>query len=156
MDLKVSALCLLVLLLVRLTWGERLRFVPLRLLVFPTIAFAVYLMHEDARTLELIPLDLRTVLLAALLLLMVFAIRYTKTDSFQTTPTDLLVIAVAVGVGVLYEQHIVDVALIPVLVGIMILFYAAELVLRHMKSSWNCFTVGMAAVLALLSVRLIV
>jgi hypothetical protein len=87
---------------------------------------------------------------------MLFAIRYTKNDSFQTTPTDLLVIAVAGGVGVLYERQIVDVALIPVMVGIVILFYAAELVMRQMRNCWNCFTVGMVAVLALLSVRLVV
>ena len=96
------------------------------------------------------------VLMLTLLLLMLFAIRYTKNDSFQTTPTDLLVIAVAGGVGVLYERQVVDVALVPVMVGIVILFYAAELVMRQMKSSWNCFTVGMVAVLALLSVRLVV
>ena len=89
-------------------------------------------------------------------LLMLFVIRYTKNDSFQTTPTDLLVIAVAGGVGVLYERHIVDVALIPVLVSIVILFNAAELVMRQMKSRWNCFTLAMVAVLVLLSVRLIV
>jgi len=155
-DLKISALFLFILLLARLVWADRLRFVPLRLLVFPTIAFAVYLMHNDARALEIIPLELRAGLLAALLLLMLFAVRYTKNDSFQTTPTDLLVIALAGGVGVLYERQIVDVALIPVMVGIVILFYAAELVMRQMRNCWNCFTVGMVAVLALLSVRLIV
>lgn len=155
-DLKITALLLLILLLARLVWAEKLRFLPLRLLVFPTIAFAVYLMHNDARTLEVIPLELRTGLLVALLLLMLFVIRYTKNDSFQTTPTDLLVIAVAGGVGVLYERHIVDVALIPVLVSIVILFYAAELVMRQMKSRWNCFTLAMVVVLVLLSVRLIV
>jgi UDP-GlcNAc:undecaprenyl-phosphate GlcNAc-1-phosphate transferase len=155
-DLNITAFFLLIILLARLVWADRLRFVPLRLLVFPTIAFAVYLMHNDARTLEIMPLELRAGLLVALLFLMLFAIRYTKNDSFQTTPTDLLVIAVAGGVGVLYERQIVDVALIPVMVGIVILFYAAELVMRQMRNCWNCFTVGMVAVLALLSVRLVV
>jgi len=42
------------------------------------------------------------------------------------------------------------------MVGIVILFYAAELVMKQMKSRWNCFTVGMMAVLTLLSARLIV
>ena len=155
-DLRISALFLLIVLFARLVWADKLRFVPLRLLVFPTIAFAVYLIHNDARALEIIPIELRAGLLVALLLLMLFAVRYTKNDSFETTPTDLLVIALAGGVGVLYERQIVDVALIPVMVGIVILFYAAELVMRQMKSCWNCFTVGMVAVLALLSVRLIV
>ena len=155
-DLRISALFLLILLLARLVWSEKLRFVPLRLLVFPTIAFAVYLMQNDARALEIIPLELRAGLLVALLFLMLFAVRYKKDDSFQTTPTDLLVIAVAGGVGVLYERQIVDVALIPVMVGIVILFYAAELVMRQMRNCWNCFTVGMVVVLALLSVRLVV
>jgi UDP-GlcNAc:undecaprenyl-phosphate/decaprenyl-phosphate GlcNAc-1-phosphate transferase len=155
-DLRVSALFILVVLLARLAWAERLRFFPLRLLVYPAIAFTVYIMHNDAQALELIPIGLRTGLLAGLLILMLFAVRYTKSESFQATPTDLLVIAVAGGVGVLYQQHIVDIELIPVMVGIIILFYAAELVMRQMKTSWNCFTVGMVTALAFLSIRLIV
>jgi hypothetical protein len=113
-------------------------------------------MHEDARALAIIPLELRTALLVALLLLMLFVIRYSKSDSFQTTPTDLLVIALAGGIGVLYERQLVDVALVPVIVGIVMLFYAAELVMKQMRNCWNCFTVGMVGVLAVLSLRLIV
>jgi UDP-GlcNAc:undecaprenyl-phosphate GlcNAc-1-phosphate transferase len=155
-DLKIAAFLLLVILAARLIWAEKLRFVPLRLLVFPTIAFAVYLMHTDVRAVQILSLELRMALFFALLFMMFFAIRYSKNDSFQTTPTDLLVIAVAGGVGVLYERHIVDVDLVPVVIGIVVLFYAAELVMKQMEDRWNCFTLGMLAVLMLMSVRLVV
>jgi hypothetical protein len=35
-----------------------------------------------------------------------------------------------------------------------VLFYAAELIMRHMRQTWNCFTLGMVGVLTLLSLRL--
>ena len=155
-DLKISALLLLFVLLARLVWADRLRFVPLRLLFFPTIAFAVYLMHNDVRIMEIVSPELRIGLLIVLSLLMLVVVRYSKSDSFQTTPTDLLVITIAGGGGILYQQGIVDVAIVPMMIGIVVLFYAAELVMKHMISCWNCFTIGMLAVLTLISLRLMV
>lgn len=154
-DIQVSALILLLILVVRLVWADQLRFVPLRLLVFPAITFVVYLMHEDARATELLPYEFKMGLLVVLLILMLFSIRYIKNESFQTTPTDLLVIAVAGGVGILYERGIVEVELIPVMVGVVVLFYAAEIVMRQMRSSWNCLSIGTVAVLGLLAVGVV-
>jgi UDP-GlcNAc:undecaprenyl-phosphate GlcNAc-1-phosphate transferase len=154
-DIAISSLILLVILVVRLVWAERLRFISLRLLVFPGIAFAVYLMHRDQAVMDLLPPILRIGLLIILLSLMLLVIRSTKDQTFQTTPTDLLVIALAGGVGVLYQQGMIEVTLVPVVLGIVVCFYAAELVMRHMASTWNCFTLGMAGVLALLSLRLL-
>lgn len=154
-DLRVSALVLLIVLVTRLAGGNSLRFIPLRLLVFPTIAFAVYLMHNDARALYMMQLDFRAGLLLGLLILIFFAIRYAKDSVFQTTPTDLLVIALVSGVGVLYEQKIMDAELIPMAVGMVVLFYAAELVMRQMRSCWNVFTFGIVIVLVLLSSKML-
>jgi len=153
-DIAVSSLILLVILLVRLVWAARLRFVSLRLLVFPTIAFAVYLMHSDQVVGELLPQNLKIGLLVILLALMFIVIRSTKDQTFQTTPTDLLVIALAGSVGVLYQQGLIEVAMVPMVLVIVVLFYAAELVMRHMQQTWNCFTLGMVSVLTLLSLRL--
>jgi hypothetical protein len=147
---------LLTLLLVRLTWSQALRFLPLRLLVFPAIAFIVYLLHYDAQASAVVPPLLRTVLFILLIVLMLMAIRYVRSDSFKTTPTDILVIAMVGGVGVLYERSIVDAELAPMLVELVVLFYAAELFMRQMKNTWNCFTVGILAGLAILSARLLV
>ena len=155
MDIRISALVLFLVLLMRLAWSGRLRFVPLRLLIFPAIAFVVYLAHMDARARQWVPDEFRVVLLAGLLGLMLFAIRYTRNESFRTTPTDLLVIAMAGGVGVLYERGMVDMALAPVMVGIVALFYAAEMVMRQMSSIWNCLTIGIAAVLGVLALGLL-
>jgi hypothetical protein len=60
------------------------------------------------------------------------------------------------GVGVLYERSIVDAELAPMLVELVVLFYAAELFMRQMKNTWNCFTVGILAGLAILSARLLI
>ncbi len=134
---------------------EHLRFIPLRLLVFPGIAFSVYLMHRDTATVALLPPVVSIGLLVILLALMLFVIRSTKDQTFQTTPTDLLVIALAGGVGVLYQQGMIEATLVPVVLGIVVLFYAAELVMRNMQQTWNCFTLGMVAVLAVLSFGLL-
>jgi len=150
-----SSLILLIIMLIRLIWADRLRFISLRLLVFPSIAFAVYLMHRDQAVMEMLPPALRIALLVVLLALMLLVIRSTKDQTFQTTPTDLLVIALAGGAGVLYQQRMIDVALVPVVLGIVVLFYAAELIMRHMRQTWNCFTLGMIVLLTLLSLRLL-
>jgi UDP-GlcNAc:undecaprenyl-phosphate GlcNAc-1-phosphate transferase len=155
MDLVVSAAVLFVFLLVRLIWSQQLRFIPLRLLVFPAIAFIVYLLHHDAQAATVLPSDLRLALLVALILVMLVAVRYTRKEVFQTTPTDILVIALVGGVGVLYEHGIVDIELAPMVVELVLLFYAAELTMRQMKGAWNCLTIGVLGGLALLSARLV-
>jgi nitric oxide reductase large subunit len=154
-DIAVSSLILLIMLLGRLAWARHLRFLPLRLLVFPGIAFLIYLMHRDHAVMELFPPIVRIGFVVVLLALMLLAIRTAKDQKFQTTPTDLLVVALAGGVGVLYQQGMIEAALVPVVLVIVVFFYAAELVMRYMRRTWNCFTVGMVAVLALLSVRLL-
>jgi hypothetical protein len=59
------------------------------------------------------------------------------------------------GVGVLYEHGVVDTELAPMVVELVLLFYAAELTMRQMKGSWNCLTVGVLGGLALLSARIV-
>ena len=154
-DIARSSLVLLIILVIRLAWVKRLRFIPLRLLIFPSIAFAVYLIHRDAADLVFLLPVVSVGLLAMLLALMLFVIRSTKNQTFQTTPTDLLVITLAGGVGVLYQQSMIEATLVPVVLGIVVLFYAAELVMRNMQHAWNCFTLGMVAILTVLSFGLL-
>jgi len=52
-DIAVSSLILLVITLIRLVWAKHLRFISLRLLIFPSIAFAVYLMGRDPTVMAL-------------------------------------------------------------------------------------------------------
>jgi len=153
-DICVSSLVLLMILLIRLIWSDKLRFLSLRLLVFPSIAFAVYVIHRDHAILGLLPATLRIGLLGVLLVLMLLVIRSTKDQTFQTTPTDLLVVALAGAAGVLYQQGMIEASLVPVVLGIVVLFYAAEVIMRHMEHTWNCFTLGIIGVLTVLSLRL--
>lgn len=150
-DIALSSLLLLVILLVRLVWPDYTRFIPLRLLVFPCIAFTVYLVHRDPATAVLSLPSVGIGLLVVLMALMLLVIRSPKDQVFQTTPTDLLVISLAGGVGVLHQQGMIEATLVPVVLSMVVLFYAAELVMRNMQKTWNCFTVGIVAVLALLS-----
>lgn len=154
-DIALSALMLLVILLARLVWAPQLRFIPLRLLVFPGIAFVVYLVHRDPGGLSLLPASINIGLLIALLGLMLFAIRATKNHVFQTTPTDLLVIALAGGVGVLHRQGMIETMLVPMVLSMVVLFYAAELIMRNMQQTWNCLTLGVIAFLTVLSLGLL-
>ncbi len=154
-DISLTSLILLLILLVRLVWAQYLRIIPLRLLVFPSIAFTVYLAHRDPTIVALLSPAVSAGLFFLLMVLMLLVIRSTKDQTFQTTPTDLLVIALAGGVGVLYQQGMIEATLVPVVLGMVVLFYAAELIMRHMQETWNCFTLGMAAVLLVLSFRLL-
>jgi uncharacterized membrane protein YfcA len=156
MDLQLSSFGLLSLLVARLTWSRRLRFIPLRLLVFPAIAFVVYLFHHDTQASGLLSSDLRTGLLVVLLIMMLLAIQFAQKEIFQTTPTDILVIALVGGVSVLYEHGVVDNELAPMVVELVLLFYAAELSMRQMQRTWNCFSIGVLAALAFLAARLVV
>ncbi|WP_165869218.1 MraY family glycosyltransferase [Thiogranum longum] len=154
-DIGLGSLALLIILLVRLAWAPHLRFISLRLLVFPGIAFALYLGLRDPEATALLSPVVSIGLLIVLLALMLFVIRSTKDQAFQTTPTDLLVIALAGGTGVLYQQGMIEATLVPVVLGIVVLFYAAELIMRNMRKTWNCFTLGMVLVLTVLSLKLL-
>jgi len=154
-DIAISSLLLLVVLLTRLIWARYLRFLPLRLLIFPSIAFAVYLGGRDQDFMRLVPPIMQIFLLIILLVLMLFVIRSTKDQQFQTTPTDLLVISLAGGLGLLYQQGLVSTTMVPIALTIVVLFYASELVIRHMRGVWNCFTLGIVSVLAVMSLSLL-
>ncbi len=123
----------------------------MRLLIFPTIAFAVYVIHiggaygsGPAHAVQIGALSLIGVA-------MYFSIRYTQDTTFRTTPTDLLVIAVAVGIGLLYEDGLIDAGMAPMVVELVLLFYCGEIGMRRMRGRWNFLTVGTLAVLAALA-----
>ena len=153
-DIALSSLIILAILFIRLFGARHLRALSLRLLIFPSIAFAVYLMHRDSVMSGLMPPVMTAALFGVLLLLILIVIRATKDQTFQTTPTDLLVIALTGGAGVLYQQGLIEATLVPLVLNVVVLFYAAELAMRNMQRTWNCFTFGMVAVLAVLSFSL--
>lgn len=150
-DIEMSAAAVLAVLAVRLLAGDRMRFVPLRLLVFPAIAFAVYVIHRGGVYAEGPGHVLQIGILSLIGLAMYFSIRYTQDTSFRTTPTDLLVIAVAIGVGILYEEGVIDAGLAPMVVELVLLFYCGEIGMRRMHGRWNGLTVGTLAVLVALA-----
>ncbi len=150
-DIETSAAAVFVVLAIRLLAGERMRFVPLRLLVFPTIAFAVYVIHVGGVFSSGTAHGVQLGVLTLIGLAMYFSIRYTQDTTFRTTPTDLLVIAVAVGIGILYEEGVIDAGLAPMVVELVLLFYCGEIGMRRMRGRWNCLTVGTLAVLAALA-----
>ena len=154
-DMGLISLILLILLFLRLVWSEKLRFFPLRLLVFPAIAFGLYLIHTDENTAEVISSDLRIVVLVVLIILMLFSLRYIKRETFSATPTDILVVFLAAGLGLLYQQGLIVSEFVPVLTEIIIFFYAAEIIMKQMKTVWNPFMIGMLVLLATMTVRLI-
>ncbi|OYV72675.1 MAG: hypothetical protein B7Z74_05170 [Deltaproteobacteria bacterium 21-66-5] len=150
-DIEISAAGVMLVLAVRLLAGDRMRFLPLRLLVFPAIAFAVYVIHIGGIYGAGAGHAVQIGVLSLIGIAMYFSIRYTHDTTFRTTPTDLLVIAVAIGIGILYEQGMIDASLAPMVVELVLLFYCGEIAMRRMRGRWNCLTVGMLAVLAALA-----
>jgi len=123
----------------------------LRLLIFPAIAFAVYVIHIGGVYGPGLAHDVQIGVLSLIGVAMYFSIRYTHDTTFRTTPTDLLVIAVAVGIGLLYEEGLIDAGMAPMVVELVLLFYCGEIGMRRMRGRWNGLTVGTLAVLVALA-----
>ncbi|MCW9057752.1 MAG: undecaprenyl/decaprenyl-phosphate alpha-N-acetylglucosaminyl 1-phosphate transferase [Gammaproteobacteria bacterium] len=152
-DFGILALVFATLLLIRLLLGFRVWFIFLRLIVFVTIAFVVYL-------LEISPLlqgdGVRRFSLAFFAVLgvaLVLSIRYRMGDRFRATPSDFLLILGMLSMGMIPAEIREAYHLIPVVVKLVILFYCAELILKAMKSRWSPLPLAALGALGILAVR---
>ncbi|MGB5261394.1 MAG: MraY family glycosyltransferase [Gammaproteobacteria bacterium] len=152
-DLAVVGLLLCALMVIRLAFGYRAWFLPLRLLSYMAIIFVVYLLNTYQPA-YLSGADMVTYLFFGTLVLgIALMIRYTERGQFRTTPTDFLVIIAISILAVLSSQGIVDSGLTAIILKGIILFYGCELVLNQMKTRLNVFTLSVLFSLSVISVR---
>jgi len=152
-DVSVAAAVLFLLLFLRLIAGYRFWFLFLRLIVFIAVASIAYLLELYPPAMLIAYGELAYVYYLALAIGIVLAIRYSSERNFEVTPLDYLVVLIVMALALLSEGGYANPALVRMVVQLIILFYAAEVAIKHMRSRWNVFTSSVLGALAILSIR---
>jgi UDP-GlcNAc:undecaprenyl-phosphate GlcNAc-1-phosphate transferase len=152
-DVSVAAAVLFLLLLLRLAAGYRFWFLFLRLIVFIAVASVAYLLELYPPPLLYTHGELAYFYYLLLAVGIALAIRYSSVRNFEVTPLDYLVVLIVIALALLSEGGYANPALVRLVVQLIILFYAAEVAIKHMKSRWNLFTSSVLGALAILSIR---
>ncbi len=152
-DLSASAAGLFVLLLARLIFGYRLWFLFLRFILFVAVAFVVYLIEfypPDFLLQHSSPIYLFYALTG---IATAFAVRASKQEFFQVTPLDYLTLLIVIVMGFMLESGYVEKSVVGVIIELIILFYGIEVLIRHMQSRLNLFTLSTLLSLGVIAVR---
>lgn len=153
-DFGILAAVASVLLAIRLALGYRVWFLYLRLLIFVTIAFVVYLSEMvPSPVLGDLQDTLEYVFFGLLAVAVVLVARYRLGDAFKVTPMDFLIILAMVSIGVIPEEFRETYHLVPVIVKLVLLFYGAELILKTMTSRLTLLPISSLAALGILAAR---
>ncbi len=152
-DVSVAAAVLFLLLFLRLLAGYRFWFLFLRLIVFIAVASIAYLVELYPPPLLHVHAELEYVYYLLLAVGIVLGIRYSSERNFEVTPLDYLVVLIVIALALLSEGGYANPLLVRLVVQLIILFYAAEVAIKHMRSRWNVFTSSVLGALAILSVR---
>jgi len=152
-DFMFIACVLSVLLLLRLLLGYRFWVLPLRLLVYVTIALIVYLLnsYQPAYLAGIDPVTY--VFFGVLVAGMALSLRFTDSDGFNATPMDYLVLLAVLALALSANNGIFDAGVTAMVLKGIILFYAGEMILKNMKSRWNVFTTSVLTSLLVIGVR---
>ena len=152
-DVSVAAAVLFLLLFLRLVAGYRFWFLFLRLIVFIAVASIAYLLELYPPILLQAHGELAYLYYLSLAVGIVLAIRYSSERNFEVTPLDYLVVLIVIALALLSEGGYANPSLVRLVVQLIILFYAAEVAIKHMQSRWNVFTSSVLGALAILSIR---
>ena len=152
-DFTVAATTLFVLLLVRLVSGYRVWFLSLRMLVYVTVIFVVYLLntYQPAYLAGADPVTYAFffMLVAAIAL----SIRLQKGGSFHVTPMDFLIFLTVIGLMVLSKNGVVGSGTTAIVLKTIILYYGCELLFSKMTSRVNPLSVSALAALLIIGAR---
>ncbi len=152
-DFSVLALMLFVMLASRLLFGYMLWFLYLRLIIYVTIAFTVYLIETYPPISRDSLLIFDYVFFSCLTLVAVIVIRYYMVNKFSANPMDLLLVLVVLVLGALPDYLKEGYHLVPVVIKLVVLFYSAEIILKQMATRWSLLPLSALAGLGVLVVR---
>ena len=152
-DYTVIAIVLAVLMLLRLLLGFRVWYLSLRLMVYVTIAFMVYLLntYQPAYLSGVDPVTY--VYFGVLVSAIALTLRFENGGNFDATPMDFLVLLAILALVMSSSVGIVDTRITAMALKGVILFYAGEMILKNMKRRWNVFTVSVLVSLVVVGVR---
>jgi UDP-GlcNAc:undecaprenyl-phosphate GlcNAc-1-phosphate transferase len=153
LDFAVVANVLFILLLVRLLLGYRAGLLPLRLLVYVTIVFIVYLLqtYQPAYLSGADPVTYG--FFGAMVIGIALTIRFSREGGFSVTPMDYLIVLAILVLAGLASNDIVDAAITAMMLKAIILFYGCELILDRMSKRWNLFSLAVLASLLVVGAR---
>lgn len=155
-DLVIMSSVVGVLLLARLVLTASAPYMPLRFLLYMVVAICVYLAAHRGPNEPLLG-DVGDIVAAVVAGVMVIAgimaMRYDSGGAFKTTPTDFLVLAITVTLGVVSKSSGFPEEFGRIAVLLVVSFYAMEICLRNMKSRWSVLTTGSVLAMLLVVVR---
>jgi UDP-GlcNAc:undecaprenyl-phosphate GlcNAc-1-phosphate transferase len=128
-------------------------FLSLRMLVYVTVVFVVYLLntYQPAYLSGADPVTYTFffILVAAIAL----SIRLQKGGRFHVTPTDFLIFLTVIGLMVLSKNGIVSSGITSIVLKTIILYFGCELLFSKMTSRINPLTVSALAALLVIGTR---
>lgn len=111
-----------------------------RMAVFGTAAFLVYLIHQYADAARVFS-DAEIVYFVALGIAIAIAVRYDRRKApdrqFKTTPTDYLMILLVIVVSLFSRQSLHENDLWTIFMKTLVLFYGCELIINRGSKLWN-------------------
>jgi len=119
----------------RLVFGSRLRFIPLRLFMYISVANVLYLVDILHVELTVFSSPVQAVYFVIMAIACLFAI--SKDKEFVVSTTDLLVLLMVGVIVFLPEILSIEADIESALLKLIVLFYACELVVSSMQSRWN-------------------
>jgi len=152
-DIAASALVLLLMLLILVLVPRLANLFLLRLVVFVSIGFAVYLSTSYPPAWLLEQHYLVFVYFASLIIAGFIVIRMSSATNFRITPLDYLVIIIALIIAVIPDNGGSGAGLTWMALQMIILFYASELILQRQETIRNRFTRTLIAMLTLVAIR---
>jgi len=153
LDLTIAAGVLFIFLAIRLLLGFRVWFLYLRLILFMSVAFTAYLFEYYPPSGWEGVSGFYNIFFGLLATAVMFAVRFSKTEFFQVTPLDYLVMLIVAILAVMAEKGGTDIAMVKLVIQLIILFYGVEVVLRHMRKLFNPFTGSSLAALGIVAIR---
>lgn len=133
----VLAAVMCVLLLLRLVVGGRLWFINLRLILYTAIATVVYPLDQLLAGAEPTMLVYEYVYIGTIASALVAGAFYKTDNSFTTTPTDYLIVLLLLGAVLVPNLYGIDENMAPIAAKLVIMFYAIEILLQHLKGRWS-------------------
>jgi len=148
-DFQFISGILFLLLTTRLILGYKVWFMYLRLLIYLTIALLTYLFNTIPKVYAPEP-TLIYVFYAILFISVIIAMRYSKDNQFEFSPLDYLFLLAFIILIVISKNNYDNTVLISLAIQLVILFYASEIIIKHMKNRANVFTLSSLAALGII------
>ncbi len=152
-DFGIGAAALALVLVLFIVFHGEPESLVIRAIHYVTATFVVYLANHLLISTWPVWADLELALFIALAVMIALAARLDARAGFQTTPTDYLIVFLAIAAGAMSAYGLIETRHVAMVVKIVILFYGCEMVLSRARKHWNILSSATLASLLVLGVR---